>query len=453
MWPPMSSFRMSLAYSAAWSAPSANLTPPAFMRPPVRTWDLITVGPPMRWAISRASWSVVAKPKSVTGIPARLTISRASYSKKRMAARNPIPPLCAGGRQLVRLRELGVLAREHLGEVDHDLALLPGGVVLHLAVDHVYAAAVRDRLDHLLGELDLVRIGREDPLRDLDLRGVERPRTHAAEQERRPELRLAALGVLDVAVGAVEGEDPRAGTGVDHARDRVVPGVLLGGGARRVGVVRVRVLDHAVARVPAAHARRLHAPVRGEVRGPEAHALHARAGGGDLLGVRHPLGGLEDRVDQDRPLEPGPGLELREQAVHVVDVPGALDLGDHDHGEALADGGHEPSQGVQHPGALERVDAGPQLGLAELHLGAHADQAIAGRLLAVDRDGVLEVAQQDVHLGRDVGRLGDHLLVREVEEVDHPRGPDGDFPDRLRGADCERLEEVSRVSHSAPEST
>jgi hypothetical protein len=33
---------------------------------------------------------VVAKPKSVTGMPARLTISRASYSKKRMAARNPI---------------------------------------------------------------------------------------------------------------------------------------------------------------------------------------------------------------------------------------------------------------------------------------------------------------------------------------------------------------------------
>ena len=81
---------MSLAYSAASSALSANFTPPAFMRPPVSTCDLITVGPPIRCAISRASWSVVANPKSVTGIPARLTISRASYSKKRMAARNPI---------------------------------------------------------------------------------------------------------------------------------------------------------------------------------------------------------------------------------------------------------------------------------------------------------------------------------------------------------------------------
>src|SRR4051794_28892845 len=308
MCPPISSFRISFAYSAAWSAPSANLTPPAFMRPPVRTWDLITVGPPMRWAISRASWSVVAKPKSVTGIPARLTISRASYSKKRMAARNPIAPLCAGGLQLVRLRELGVLAREHLGEVDHDLALLPGGVVLHLAVDHVDAAAVRDRLDHLLGELDLVRIGREDPLRDLDLRGVERPRTHAAEQERRPELRLAALGVLDVAVGAVEGEDPRSGKGVHHACDRVVPRVLLSACPLGIGVIGVRIGDDPVPGMTPADAGGLHPPRGCQIGRTEAHALHPRAGRGDLLEVDHALGGLEDRVHEDRPLEAGARL-------------------------------------------------------------------------------------------------------------------------------------------------
>jgi hypothetical protein len=32
------------------------------MRPPVSTWDLITTGPPMRWAIERASSAEVAKP-------------------------------------------------------------------------------------------------------------------------------------------------------------------------------------------------------------------------------------------------------------------------------------------------------------------------------------------------------------------------------------------------------
>ncbi len=77
------------AWSAASSGESANSTPPAFMRPPVRTWDLTTVGPPIRCAISRASWAVVAKPKSVTGMPARLTISRASYSKNLMRGREP----------------------------------------------------------------------------------------------------------------------------------------------------------------------------------------------------------------------------------------------------------------------------------------------------------------------------------------------------------------------------
>ena len=60
----------------------------------------------------------------------------------------------------------------------------------------------------------------------------------------RPELRLAAVDVLDVAMGAVEGEDPRAGARVDHARDRVVARVLLGGRPRRLGVVGGGVLDH-----------------------------------------------------------------------------------------------------------------------------------------------------------------------------------------------------------------
>src|SRR3954465_3023380 len=42
-------------------------------------------------------------------------------------------------------------------------------------------------------------------------------------------------------------------------------------------------------------------------------------------------GGLEDRVGQDRPLDSGLGLELGEQAIDVVDVPGALDFRHHDH--------------------------------------------------------------------------------------------------------------------------
>ena len=247
---------------------------------------------------------------------------------------------------------------------------------------------------------------------------------------------------------------PGAGAGVDHARDRVVPGVLLGARARGVGAVLAGgVGDHAVAGVAAAHARRLHAPVGGEVGRAEAHALHARARRGDLLEVRHALGRLEDRVHEQRPLEPGLRLELGEQPVHVVDVPRPLDLGHHHDLEPVADLAHDLGQVVEHPGALERVDARPQRGVAEVHLAADADQPLARGHLAVHRHGVLEVPEQDVDLRRDLGRLRHHLLVREVEEVDHPRRLDRDLPQRLRRADGEGLEEVSWVAHAATEST
>ena len=53
---------MSRACASASSGVSANLTPPAFMRPPVSTCDLMTVGPPMRSAIRLASAGSVVKP-------------------------------------------------------------------------------------------------------------------------------------------------------------------------------------------------------------------------------------------------------------------------------------------------------------------------------------------------------------------------------------------------------
>src|SRR5664279_4882616 len=293
MCPLISSWRMSRACSSASWWVSANLTPPAFMRPPVRTWDLMTVGPPMRSAIARASAALVVKPKSVTGMPARLTTSRASYSKNLMR-RGSLHG--RGRREPVGLGQLGVLPGEHFSEADHHLALLPGGVVLHLAVDHVHAAPVGDGLDDLFGEGDLVGVGRVDLLGDGDLGGVQRPGADAAEQEGGAELGLAPLLVADVAVGTVEGQRADGGAGVDHARDGVVPRVLLVAGTRRIGVAGVGVGDGAVAGVPAADAGGLHAPRGGQVGGPEAHALDPRRGAGDLLEVGHALRGLQDAM-------------------------------------------------------------------------------------------------------------------------------------------------------------
>ena len=80
MWPLISSSRISAAWEAASSGVSANLTPPAFIRPPVSTWLLITVGPPIRSAAAFASSAVLQNPYSVTGIPARSTMRRLSNS-------------------------------------------------------------------------------------------------------------------------------------------------------------------------------------------------------------------------------------------------------------------------------------------------------------------------------------------------------------------------------------
>jgi hypothetical protein len=200
--------------------------------------------------------------------------------------------------------------------------------------------------------------------------------------------------------------------------------------------------------VAAADARRLHPPRRGEVGGAEAHALHARRRGGDLLDVGDAQRGLEDRVDEDRPLQPVPRLELREEPVDVVDVPRALDLRNHDHVEPVADLAHQRDEVVEHPWRVERVHPRPQRRAAEVDLPADPHQSGARGLLAVGRHRVIEVAEQDVGRGRDAGQLGGHLLVRGVEEVDHPRRRDGDLGQRIRRALRERLGEVSGIAHT-----
>jgi hypothetical protein len=151
-------------------------------------------------------------------------------------------------------------------------------------------------------------------------------------------------------------------------------------------------------------------------------------------------------VNEDRAIEAGLRLELREQPVDVVDVPRPLDLRDHDHLELVADLRDEGEEVVEHPRALERVDPRPQRRVAEIHLLRDLDETVAGRLLAVRRDRVLEVAEQDVGLLDHVRDLGDHLLVRGVEEMDHPRRLDGDLHERLRRVDCERVAEEAWVS-------
>ena len=152
-------------------------------------------------------------------------------------------------------------------------------------------------------------------------------------------------------------------------------------------------------------------------------------------------------MDQDRALEPRASLELRQQSIDIVDVPGPFDLRDHHHVELVADLGHQRGDVVEHPRRLEAVDPRPQLRLAEVDVTTDAQQPLARCLLAIDRHGILEVAEQDVHRRRDVGHLRDHFLVGEVEEVDHPRWPERDLQHWRRCADREWFSEVAGVSH------
>ena len=201
---------------------------------------------------------------------------------------------------VVLLGQLGVAGGELVGQLEHHLALLHRGVVLHLPVEHHGAGAVAHGGDDLAGVLHVGRVGGEHPLGDVDLHGVEAPGAHAAEQVGVPELVLAGDGVLDVAEGPVEGEDPVGLAGVDHAGDGVVPEVLLVGGAGPVDVAVDRVLAHEVAGVPAADPGGLHPAVGGQVGGAEAEALHAGDGPADLLHVGHAAGRLEDGVHEER---------------------------------------------------------------------------------------------------------------------------------------------------------
>jgi hypothetical protein len=167
-----------------------------------------------------------------------------------------------------------------------------------------------------------------------------------------------------------------------------------------------------------------------------------------ISSVGHAARGLEDRVHQDRPVETGLRLELGEQPVDVVDVLGALHLRHHDHVELVADRGHQRRQVVEHPRAVEGVDAGPELGLAEVCCLADVDEALPGLLLVLRLDGVLEVAEQHVDRADHVGHLGGHLLVAGVEEVDRAARPGRDLARGRRRADGEGCEEVlGRACH------
>ena len=105
---------------------------------------------------------------------------------------------------------------------------------------------------------------------------------------------------------------------------------------------------------------------------------------------------------------------------------------------------------VEHPRRVERVDARPQAGRAEVVRLRHGDEAGARRLLGVGRNRVLEVAEHHVDLRDQLRHLGAYLLDVRRHEVDHALQLDRQLAQRRRRADRERLEEVARELHGRP---
>ena len=109
-----------------------------------------------------------------------------------------------------------------------------------------------------------------------------------------------------------------------------------------------------------ADARRLHGPARRQIGGPEAHAVHARARRGNRLDIVDALGCFQKRVNHHRLINTMLSFELGEQLIEIVNIPRPLDLGQHDDVELAAHRAHDLDNVVQHPRAVQRVDARPK---------------------------------------------------------------------------------------------
>src|SRR5215208_4855927 len=103
-------------------------------------------------------------------------------------------------------------------------------------------------------------------------------------------------------------------------------------------------------------------------------------------------------MDQDRLLDAVARFELREELIDVMDVPRAVDLWQHHHVELIADLADDLDEIVQHPRAVEGVDAGPEPGRPEIVVAGEGYEAAAGFELPFGGDRVLQVPKDHVHL-------------------------------------------------------
>ena len=75
---------------------------------------------------------------------------------------------------------------------------------------------------------------------------------------------------------------------------------------------------------------------------------------------------LQDRMHEDRLLHAMARLQQGQVLVDEMNVPGPLDLRDHHHVELVADLGDDAGEVVEQPRRVQRIDAHPEAGGAEI---------------------------------------------------------------------------------------
>ena len=195
--------------------------------------------------------------------------------------------------------------------------------------------------------------------------GCKRPGAGAAQQEGVAKLRLACVGIGKIAERAVKRLDAGRRAGIDHLGQRVVPEILLKGRAR-CAVCRSRRQAPCIRDVRrrrasfSSRARRQDRPGRDSCRACAARQLQSPStlltpsAVSRMAWIRI---GLLDGV---------PRLQLRKELIEIVDVPGPSTLGSMITSSLCPTAPTISMTSSSIHGRVERVDARPKAGLAEI---------------------------------------------------------------------------------------
>ena len=234
-------------------------------------------------------------------------------------------------------------------------------------------------------------------------------------------------------------------TRIDHAGHSVVPQILL---HKRAWCIRVDgITKHPIEWMTAANARGLHAARCGKIGRPEAHAVHAWAGAGNLFDVLHAFRRFEQCVDENRARDVVSRFQQCEILVDKVDVPRPFDLGNHDDIDLVSGIAHNLVQIVEDPRTVQAIDAHPERGVAKIVGARHLDESASRCFFVVDGNCIFEIAAEHIGLRYHLRNARPDLLDVRRKEMDHALGANRQVAHGQRRTDGEGLVKIDRKLH------